>query len=185
MSFNIQALKNAARKAGHVLSEAEHLVASEMRALETFAHFHFGMSPRDLHYGMAYPSTLPEGFPGKAPTDGATDADAAPVEQAVAQVQTEAPAAAPVDETVINTGNVGTGDVTLTQEDVKSEVTEQPATEQAPVVESTDSATPNVIEQTTEETHEVVDASTSVSADTDAHAGAEESATVDANADSQ
>jgi hypothetical protein len=103
MKFNITAIKAALQEAGHVVSEGENLAAKDLRALFTFAHFHFNISEQQVAYGLQYPSTLPKSFPGHPDAAPATTTPAVPapaaapvaVETAASPVEAPAAAAAP------------------------------------------------------------------------------------------
>jgi hypothetical protein len=64
MSFNYQAIKDALKEAGHLVSEGEAWVASDFSALYQFAKDKFGLLHDKVAYGLAFPSELPTDFPG-------------------------------------------------------------------------------------------------------------------------
>jgi hypothetical protein len=64
MSLNYSALKAAMKDAGHKVSAGDNLNASDVKEFGIFAHFHSNLSPEQASYGLAYPETLPKGFPG-------------------------------------------------------------------------------------------------------------------------
>lgn len=99
MKFDVAAIKKVLSEAGHIVSEGEQMLASDMHELVLWARLHFNLSAEAIHYGMAYPSLLPKDFPGHPDASPATaEAAAAPVEapQAAPAPQAEQ---APVEQT--------------------------------------------------------------------------------------
>lgn len=68
MNLNIAEVKAALKEAGHVVSEGTQWLQKDITALEQYAHFVWGIAKEKLHYGLAYPATLPADFPGQATT---------------------------------------------------------------------------------------------------------------------
>lgn len=64
MKFNVAAIKAALKEAGHVVTDAEHLVASDLEQLYDYSMRHFGLKKQAVAYGLQYPSLLPKNFPG-------------------------------------------------------------------------------------------------------------------------
>lgn len=129
MSFDFSKVKEAARAAGYLLSEGEHILAEDFLHLEHWAFAHFGLSRQDLHYGLAYPGLLPKNFPGQPGVEVATPAPvAAPIPE---PTNVEAPAPAPAPEQSTQTPEAAP------QAPESAPVAEQPDAEQAPAAEPT------------------------------------------------
>lgn len=92
MNLNITKLKAALIEAGHVVSEGEQWLLSDLTELEHFAFRVYGIAKDKLHYGLSYVSLLPSHFPGHPDAEDAAEA-AAPAAVA-APVEPEAPMAA-------------------------------------------------------------------------------------------
>ncbi|BAG41575.1 hypothetical protein [Ralstonia phage phiRSL1] len=116
MSFDFSKIKEAARAAGYLLSEGEHILAEDFQHLEHWAFSHFGLSRQDLHYGLAYPGLLPKNFPGQPGAEQAPAPVAAPIPE---PTNVEAPAAEQAPDTP-----------------QAPEATPEPAAEQAPTPEA-------------------------------------------------
>lgn len=71
MKFDISKIKAALKDAGHLVSEGEQWLASDLKQLEDFAYRMYGVAKLTLHYGLSYPSELPCDFPGH-PSSSAT-----------------------------------------------------------------------------------------------------------------
>lgn len=87
--FDYSAAKEALRKAGHLVSEGEHMLATDIKELVKFGRRVFGLPEHIIRSGLGNLSILPEGFPGTS---------AAPVEAEAAPV-VETPVPAPVEAT--------------------------------------------------------------------------------------
>jgi hypothetical protein len=64
MKFDVAAIKNVLKEAGYEVTKGEQMLAHDVQQLEHYAYFVWGIAKEKLHLGMAYPSTLPSGFPG-------------------------------------------------------------------------------------------------------------------------
>lgn len=96
--FDYSAAKEALRKAGHVVSEGEHMLATDIKELIKFGRKVFGLPDHIVTRGMGNVSVLPEGFPGTvaAPVTETASAEPATTPEA-AQIVSE-PAPAPVED---------------------------------------------------------------------------------------
>jgi hypothetical protein len=121
MNLNITKLKAALIEAGHIVSEGEQWLLSDLTELEHFAFRVYGIAKEKLHYGLSYVSLLPSDFPGHP------DAEDAPakVEEAEAEPQPEAPTAPVVEEPQVE----------IPAEAQPEQAVETPAEEPAPAAE--------------------------------------------------
>lgn len=110
--FDYSAAKEALRKAGHLVSEGEHMLATDIKELVKFGRRVFGLPEHIIRAGLGNLSILPEGFPG---------ASAAPVEAAPV-VETPAPEAAHVEPAPeVTSAPVAETSESVTQETEKTE----------------------------------------------------------------
>jgi hypothetical protein len=64
MKFNIAAVKAALKEAGHVVSEGEQWLATDIKELEHYAYRVYGIAKDVIHYALGYPSLITSDFPG-------------------------------------------------------------------------------------------------------------------------
>ena len=127
--FDYSAAKEALRKAGHVVSEGEHMLATDIKELIKFGRKVFGLPDHIVTRGMENVSVLPEGFPGTVAAPVAEAApvptpEAAPVEPAPAPVAEDA---APAQETAPEADATATEDATSKKRAKKADATDAPA----------------------------------------------------------
>jgi hypothetical protein len=171
MKFSVSAIKTALTDAGHEISDAAHLTASDLEQLYDFAMRKFGIKKQTVAYGLQYPSVLPKDFPGhpdagevEAPAAGSQPAatlpsgtdEPAPVTQAAAvvastpeQTNTTLPAGTS-EPAAAGTPAVATP-ATETTPPVTEQATETPASEQTSEqtsTEQTDASKQESTEQT-------------------------------------
>lgn len=130
--FDYSAAKEALRKAGHVVSEGEHMLATDIKELIKFGRKVFGLPDHIVTRGMENVSVLPEGFPGTAaaPVAEAAPAEPTPAPEAAPVEPTPAPVAedaAPTQEAAPEADTTATDDATSKKRAKKADATDAPA----------------------------------------------------------
>lgn len=132
-AFNFTKLKAALVEAGHVVSEGEQLLVTDITEVYDYLYRNFALTVSQVAYGFAYPSTVPSTIPGHpdAEDKGAVQAEtpkptAAPIQPAEV-IQPTIDAASTVSTDVKNTPD--TTGVPEVNKEIPAPVTTPAATE--------------------------------------------------------